>query len=166
MDTTKKLELRMYGVIIYQLSPIQAGIQFQHAVTRYGRQYDNELYKDWADNWQTSIVLNGGNTNLNTDRLGTINKDFIELQNQNIDCVAFYEPDLGDQMTSFCLIADERVFNKRKYPDFGFDYDEVNKLFIKNGDFGQTPTSEWIDSIGGNKNYFLRNYLGKLQLWR
>jgi len=166
MDTTKKLELRMYGVIIYQLSPIQAGIQFQHAVTRYGRQYDNELYKDWADNWQTSIVLNGGTTNLNTDRLGTINKDFIELQNQNIDCVAFYEPDLGDQMTSFCLIADERVFNKRKYPDFGFDYDEVNKLFIKNGDFGQTPTSEWIDSIGGNKNYFLRNYLGKLQLWR
>lgn len=165
MEINEKLELRMYGVVIYQLTPIQAGIQFQHAVTRYGRQHDTELYRDWADNWQTSIVLNGGTTNLNTDKLGTINKDFLELRNQNIDCVPFFEPDLGDQMTAFCLIADERVFNKRKYPDFGFDFDEING-FSKNVNFGLTPTKEWIESIGGEKNFFLRNYLGKLPLWR
>ena len=166
MDTTEKLELRMYGLVIYQLSPIQAGIQFQHSVTRYGRAHDSEIYRDWADNWQTSIVLNGGTTNLNPNKLGTINQSLIELVENGIICEPFYEPDLGDQMTSIAFIADERVFNKKKYPDFGFDYDEVNKIFVKNADFGQTPTAQWIESIGGQKNYFLRNYVGKLPLWR
>jgi len=149
MGTTEKLELRMYGLVIYQLSPIQAGIQFQHSVTRYGRVHDSEIYRDWADNWQTSIVLNGGTTNLNPNKLGTINQSLIELIENGIICEPFYEPDLGDQMTSIAFIADERVFNKKKYPDFG-----------------QTPTAEWIESIGGQKNYFLRNYVGKLPLWR
>jgi isocitrate dehydrogenase kinase/phosphatase len=31
------LELRMYGFVIYQLSGIQTGIQFKHAVTDYGQ---------------------------------------------------------------------------------------------------------------------------------
>jgi hypothetical protein len=93
MDTTEKLELRMYGLVIYQLSPIQAGIQFQHSVTRYSRVHDSEMYRDWADNWQTSIVLNGGTTNISPNKLG-------------------------------------------------------------------------VESIGGEKNAFLRNYIGKMQLWR
>jgi len=160
------LELRMYGLAIYQLTPIQAGIQFQHAVTRYSRVHDSEMYRDWADNWQTSIVLNGGTTNTNPDRLGTINQSYQKLIDMGIVCEPFYEPDLGDQMTAIALIADERVFNKKKYPDFGFDYDEVNDCFIKNLNFGNQPTTEWIESIGGEKNYFLRNYLGKLPLWR
>ena len=33
----KYLELRMYGFVPYNISEIQKGIQFGHAVTRYGR---------------------------------------------------------------------------------------------------------------------------------
>jgi len=160
------MELRMYGLVIYNVSPIQAGIQFQHAVTRYGREHDSELYRDWADNWQTSIVLNGGTTNLNTDRLGTINKAYQGMLDMDIICQPFYEPDLGDQMTAFCLIADERVFNKKKYPDYGFDYDEINDCFVRNQNYGLKPDQAWIASIGGEKNLYLRETLGKLPLWK
>ena len=165
-----KLELRMYGLVIYNVSPIQAGIQFQHAVTRYGREHDSELYRDWADNWQTSIILNGGTTNSNLDRLGTINKAYHDMLSKGIVCQHFSEPDLGDQMTAFCLIADERVFNKKKYPDYGYNYDEINDFFYKKPDFDvkklYTPDQAWIDSIGGEKNLYLRETLGKLSLWK
>jgi hypothetical protein len=162
----EKLELRMYGLVIYNISPIQAGIQFQHAVTRYGREQDSKLYRDWADNWQTSIVLNGGTTNSNLDRLGTINKAYHGMLNKGIVCQHFSEPDLGDQMTAFCLIVDERVFNKKKYPDYGFDYDEINDCFVRNNFHGLKPDSTWIESIGGEKNLYLRTTLGKLSLWK
>ena len=33
----KKLELRMYGLVPYNISPIQQGIQFGHAVVEYGQ---------------------------------------------------------------------------------------------------------------------------------
>jgi hypothetical protein len=160
------LELRMYGIVIYQLTPIQAGIQFQHATTRYGRLYDTKTYRDWADNWQTSIVLNGGTTNLNPDRLGTINKLYAEIKNLGIDCEAFYEPDLGDQMTAFTLILDERIFDKKKYPDFGLDYDPIEEKFIRNENWGLTPTQEWIDNIGGSVNVTLRQKITTLPLWK
>ena len=162
----EKLELRMYGLVIYNISPIQAGIQFQHSVTRYGREHDSELYRDWADNWQTSIVLNGGTTNSNLDRLGTINKAYHGMLNKGIVCQHFSEPDLGDQMTAFCLIVDERVFNKKKYPDYGFDYDETKDCFVRNNFHGLKPDSNWIESIGGEKNLYLRTTLGKLSLWK
>ena len=165
MDTTKKLELRMYGLVIYQLSPIQAGIQFQHSVTRYGRVHDSEVYRDWADNWQTSIILNGGTTNLNPNKLGTINKSFLKLQENDIVCEPFCEPDLGDQMTSIAFIVDERVFNKIKYPDYGFIYDEKTDKIIPDENWWMSH-EKWIESVGGVRNAFLREYLSKLPLWR
>ena len=165
MDTTQKLELRMYGLVIYQLSPIQAGIQFQHSVTRYSRVHDSEIYRDWADNWQTSIVLNGGTTNLNPNNLGTINQSFRKLQEMGVICEAFYEPDLGDQMTSIAFVVDERVFNRKKYPDYGFIYDEANDKIIPDESWWMSYET-WVNSIGGVRNAFLRDYLGKMPLWR
>jgi hypothetical protein len=162
----EKLELRMYGLVIYNVSPIQAGIQFQHAVTRYGREHDSELYRDWADNWQTSIVLNGGTTNLNEDRLGTINKTYQGMLYKGIVCQPFYESDLGDQMTAFCFIADERVFNRKKYPDYGYYYDEINDCFVRYTNYGLKPDRDWIINIGGEKNLYLRETIGKLSLWK
>lgn len=112
------LELRMYGLVPYNLSPIQQGIQFGHAVVRYGRKFPSNIYNDWVDNWETFIILGGNTTNNNSERLGTLNKHFQTLKDNNITCQSFYEPDLGDQLTAVCFIVDERVFNKEKYPDF------------------------------------------------
>lgn len=162
-----KLELRMYGLAIYQLSGIQAGIQYGHAVNRYGRKLDPERYADWSDNWETAIILNGGSTNLNPDRLGTINKSYATLIANGIPCQAFYEPDLGDQMTAICFLVDERVFNKEKYteapihsntnsiPNHPIDmYDIIN----------EQNKIKWTSEIG-EKNVFLREFLKPFRLW-
>ena len=152
----ERLELRMYGLVPYNISPIQQGIQFGHAVVEYGRMCDGmknhqALYNDWADNWKTFIILNGGttNTNFSTDDglpFGSMNRHLLTLDSIGVNFATFHEPDLGDQLTAIVFIVDERVFNKTKYPDpqpFATE-DEVN-LFM--------------ESIGGEKNYKLREFL-------
>lgn len=122
-----KLELRMYGLVPYQLSGIQKGIQFGHAVVEYGRNPNclktmRTLYDNWADYWKTFIILNGGTTNTKTSLsdgmpLGSLNKHLLTLSEIGVPFATFYEPDLGDQLTAIVFIIDERVFNKTKYPD-------------------------------------------------
>ena len=79
----KNLELRMYGMVNYQLTGIQMGIQFLHAVSDYGQLVKKlkgeelKKYDDWADNWKTVILLNGGTTNnriVDEVYFGTINR--------------------------------------------------------------------------------------------
>jgi hypothetical protein len=134
----ESLELRMFGFVPYNLSPIQQGIQFGHAVVEYGLLYfDTELYQNWAKNWKTFIIYNGGTTNNGLTYkhvtgeegpTGTMNRTYFELMNQKINIATFNEIDLGDQLTAIVFIADERVFNFNKYPNFDpngpFSYDD------------------------------------------
>lgn len=119
----EKLEYRMYGLVPYNISPIQQGIQFGHAVVEYGRKKRLVRgYKQWASKDKTFIILNGGTTNKNfsiDDGLpfGTLNKHLLTLIGNGIHVADFYEPDLGDQLTAIVFLVDERVFNKEKYPD-------------------------------------------------
>ena len=54
-------EFRMYGLVNYQLTGIQGGIQFGHAVVEYGLEYfDTDEYQQWARYNKTFIILNGG----------------------------------------------------------------------------------------------------------
>ena len=85
---TEKLELRMYGLVPYNISPIQQGIQFGHAVVDYGQlaktlstEHPNIIsqYDDWANNWKTFIILNGGTTNKSLEYTGTLNNHFATL---------------------------------------------------------------------------------------
>jgi len=187
----KNLELRMYGLVNYQLSGIQKGIQFGHAVVEYGQKFKNDItYNDWADNHKTFIILNGGTTNKKTSTqdgllFGTLNNHLLTLKQNNIDLSFFEEPDLGDQLTAVVFIVDERVFNKKDYPDFGdwiiekYGYDYLNidtsKSYItseKIGNIIKDSTStgdkeiyqEWLKIIGGEKNLFLRDFLKKFKL--
>jgi hypothetical protein len=130
----EKLELRMYGLVPYNISPIQQAIQFGHAVVEYGQmvklpQAMNKMaidapliYDSWASNWKTFIILNGGTTNHRpTDDglpFGTLNNHALVLEENKIDFATFNEPDLGDQLTAVVFIVDERVFNRKKYLDF------------------------------------------------
>ena len=162
----KKLELRMYGLVNYQLTGIQMGIQYGHAVVRYGQMIKKcddiievDKYNEWADNYQTSIVLNGGTTNTNLSQLGTLNKHLQTLKDNGVTCQDFYEPDLGDQLTSVVFIVDERVFNYVDYPQFepstfaSLSKSKYNKEY--NG---------WMKKMGGEKNVFLRNFLRNFKL--
>ena len=153
-----ELEKRMYFFVPYQLTGIQQGIQCGHAALRYAKKYwENPVFIDFRDNWETWVILNGGSTNSrqheidvdpNCKPIGTLNQIHNQLVENKIDCVDFYEPDLQDAMTAICFICDERVFNKEKYEDF------EDKLLDD-----QTPTKQWIKSIGGEKNLFLRELL-------
>ena len=161
----------MYGLVPYNISPIQQGIQFGHAVVEYSRMIDKlkanstgahddsvvSQYQDWADTWKTFIILNGGTTNSRFSAedglpFGTLNQHALTLAQMGVDLAVFKEPDLGDQLTAVVFIVDERVFNDKKYPKpEGFDTDAaVKRNFIK--------------SIGGSKNLKLREFLKQFRL--
>lgn len=184
------LELRMYGLVPYNISPIQQAIQFGHAVVEYGqkvkyhKQHLIEQYNDWADNWKTFIILNGGTTNQRTSNetgmpFGTLNGHVLSLLHNDIDFATFNEPDLGDQLTAVVFIVDERVFNRRKYPDFeDWVIDNYGDLIIDSGSSSQIAQrikestnkedqkvyQSWLTLVGGEKNAFLRDFLKNFKL--
>lgn len=194
---TKTKELRLYGLVPYNISPIQQGIQYGHSKDEYtlfildkilSNQIDTEIvhkYIDWLRNWKTYIILNGGTTNTNPDRLGTLNKHLITLRENNIFCSEFHEPDLGDQLTSINFIVEEEVFLKDELGKFVFlDFEdwifqqsnlpsEYNRSTFKNPrDFCKNSTNpfytkfynDWISYMGGEKNVFLRSFLKNFRL--
>lgn len=193
----KNLELRMYGLVPYNVSEIQKGIQFGHAVVEYGQMAKREmspavssLYNDWADNWKTFIILNGGTSNHSQNRYqegefaGSMEAHLATLDEIGIPNAAFYEPDLNDMLSAICFIVDERVFNKKIYPEFGdwlmekhFSYMSDNMItsekidrmrsegYFENGSPKEKKLyEEWADIVGGNKNIFLRDFLKNFRL--
>ena len=193
----KKLELRMYGLVPYNISPIQQGIQFGHAVVEYGQKMKylgehnqslNIQYNDWADNWKTFIILNGGTSNHSVNRysdtedfFGSMENNLKLLEDNGVEVGTFYEPDLNDMLSGIVFIVDERIFNKKDYPDFSdwlmsskyaelirtFDTD-VNTIaeYIKNSTNkeDQKAYKEWVNLVGGDKNVFLRDFLKNFRL--
>jgi hypothetical protein len=173
-------ELRMYFFVPYNLSPIQQAIQAGHAALEYARKYGHtDLFGDFIDNWKTWIVLDGGTTNnirgANDVNYGTLDQIEDMLNIVGISCARFNEPDLNDALTAVCFIVDERVFNKKDYPDF-VDYlnqqtnpfnDPIAYIKLKNIDVEILKTifsyekyyNDWLELIGGKKNEFLRGLL-------
>ena len=134
----KRLEYRMYGLVPYNISPIQQGIQFGHAVVEYSLKHGKsnvindkvDTYTQWAKNDKTFIILNGGTTNNSPiyDKSGTLNKAKDELAQMGIQTATFYEPDLGDQLTAVVFLVDERVWDKENYSTYDFIRDEVSEM--------------------------------------
>ncbi len=199
MEKENKLELRMMGLVPYNISPIQQAIQFGHAVVEYGQnmkrlgehnQSLNKQYDDWADNWKTFIILNGGTSNHSQNRYhsegdftGSMEKNGADLIANEIEIATFYEPDLNDMLSAIVFIVDERVFNKEKYPDFdlkpfyGEERLKLSEIYLdpmnpkfpnKYSLIGNTHVKpewdKWVESIGGRKNLFLRLFLKNFRL--
>ena len=170
----KNLEKRMYFFVPYQLTGIQQAIQAGHAALEYSRKYrDDEEFIDFADNWKTWIILNGGTTNMGTNK-GTLDQIHLDLWKEKIDHSLFHEPDLNDALTAVCFICDERVFNYQDYPEFDdwfciqeFPDNTKEKTasyikYTKGIRAGAFPVQydRWVkDVIGGEKNVFLRELL-------
>jgi hypothetical protein len=151
------LNYRMYGLVAYNLSPIQQGIQFGHAVVEYGiKTKDNPSYEDiynkWAHKDKTFIILNGGTTNENPRHYGTLQMYCNYLKDLGVFLAEFREPDLNDTLTSFVFLVDERVFNRELYPDLSDEATDEQK-------------TEWENNvIGGHINAELRKFLSALKL--
>lgn len=152
-------EYRMYGLVPYNLSPIQQGIQYGHAVVEYGQKYrDTAEYMKWATYDKTFIILNGGTTNLgfyNKDKVGTLNQHVQYLTELGIKTATFHEPDLGDQLTAVVFLVPDKVWDKDKYPDLQRQYW---------GGLGEDEYNSWVESVGGKQNAALREFLNKFRL--
>lgn len=183
----KPLELRMYFFVPYNISPIQQAIQAGHSALEYAHYFgDTGLFKDFIENWKTWVILNGGTTSnkiIDNKHFGSLNQiksDIISFNfnhrnniNDIINYSDFYEPDLNDALTAVCFICDERVFNRKDYPDFKqyfldkvserYGDGEANRLLISSEEqlIAANPSiyKLWIEFLGGEKNVFLRNLI-------
>lgn len=156
MTSKKEFELRMYGLVIYQLSGIQQGIQFDHAKDEYAEKYGkNKEYLEYRKKHKTVIVLNGGTTNDGKrsyygvpKQTGTMEQHLETLRKNKIKCAPFYEPDLNYALTSIAFLVDERVFNKKEYPDFEIKLEEYEMAALETSrslkKFKDVPLKELI----------------------
>jgi hypothetical protein len=172
-----KRTYRMYGLVPYNLSPIQQGIQFGHAVVEYSLHMADTrddspvkiAYNRWARHDKTFIILNGGTTNsrrFDGEYVGTLNKHLEVIYNSygrsGHPIAEFREPDLGDQLTAFVFLVDDRVFDKVAWPDY-------NGPRYEDGTPDPTSYYEWKmkfanDEDNANAIVFMRDYLKNLRL--
>ena len=172
----KFLEYRMYGLVPYNISDIQKGIQYDHAKDNYSIEYgSDERYKTFIKEWKTSIILNGGTSNeghmirqgfKDSPYIGTMQEHLSDLKTNGVKVSTFYEPDLNSMLTAIVFLVDERVFNKRLYPDYkplkfeGGTNEEMVEWSIDD----IKRYNKWVTSIGGPINVFLRDFLGDKKL--
>ena len=167
----KYLELRMYGLVPYNLSAMQQGIQYDHAKDVYNIEYGtDERYNTFLREWKTTIILNGGTSNeghivrqgfKHQLYVGSMQQHLADLKANDIRVSTFYEPDLNSMLTAIVFLVDERVFNKKLYPDYqplpftGESDKELAEWSIEN----IYRRNKWVSKIGGPKNEFLRDFL-------
>lgn len=188
IEEVKVYEKRMYFFVIYQLTGIQKGIQCGHAVEQYASNYKNDPdYMDFVENWRTWIILDGGTTNSNPNQVGTLNDILLDLRVNKLKHAYFHEPDLNNALTAVCFLCDERVFNKKDYPDLAdFIIKGINDPdYIGEGEepltstdanelrkFGDTwlagcfpdQYNQWLELIGGKENEYFRNLISGKRL--
>jgi hypothetical protein len=169
---------------MYNISDIQKGIQAGHAALEYAHLYNKDKdYQRFMEKYKTWIILNGGTSNVDGTSFyipykiecGTMEQIELSLHDNEIKYSAFFEPDLNNATSALCFLVDERVFNKKDYPEL-FDFSKFNSSIehndlikeknmnrynaidiIKENNIGLY--NEWVKLLGGEKNVFLRELL-------
>jgi hypothetical protein len=177
MEANNQLELRMYFFVPYNISPIQQAIQAGHAALEYANKFkDDPEFIDFVENYKTWIILNGGTTNDMIDVDGCYYGTLNQLEGQlspagndhKIHYSTFREPDLNNALTALCFIVDERVFNKKDYPDFKYfaiqelGDSRLESIVLSEDSLKEefpTTYEKWLKLIGGKKNEFLKQLL-------
>lgn len=165
------MNYRLYGLVPYNLSDKQKGIQYAHALQEmnnqlngwYGDKYINPhemaKFQKWAVSDKTIIMLNGGTTNYSEHRMGTLNKHLKTLVEEfGVYVATFSEEDFGDQLAGVVFIVEDKIWDEEKYPS---PNEEVkNAIFVNDRD----PYKEAIDYMGGNENWEFRKFLKQFEL--
>jgi hypothetical protein len=184
--TEPYLEYRMYGLVPYNISSIQSGIQYGHAVQEYNNMMNDTLllydtdefalsrigFGKWRLHDKTFIILNGGTTNENVESkwYGSMQINRDTLISNGVVCAEFKEPDLNDSLTAVVFLVDERVFDKEKYPNFEKETLPWSKTKPSDKKLKELEErnainyEKWVEKIGGPRNAFLREFLPKFKL--
>jgi hypothetical protein len=153
----KIFKQRMYFLVMYNISGIQQGIQSIHANNAFIKKYGlTPEFLQWINNDETVIILNGGTsrTSKRVSEIGTMQKYEKELMKNNIKYAVFHEPDLNNALSAIAFLVDERVWDKKNYPD----YDERSILDKK------MSIKQYFKKIGNKENDFLKNFLKNFKL--
>lgn len=162
------LRQRMYHLVLYNISPIQQGIQSYHAGIEYALIYwKTKEFQRWAKKDKTVIVLNGGTSNkegksvydetFEITNFGSMEKHLHTLGTNDILCTPFYEPDLNNATTAIAFLADERVWDKEKYPD-------PERKMIGGKEYSDKIFYEDMTNLYGEDVAFLRIFLSPFRL--
>jgi hypothetical protein len=190
MENIIEDRVRLYSLVMYNISGIQAGIQAKHsgielAMAHAGDDVEDNDFLEWAKYHKTVILKNGGTSNNGKEsyygyapRKGSMELHLEKLLENGVKAIPFYEPDLNYSMSSIDFIVDERVYNKVKYPNYEPSENEnlERDILVTNnfdlykdskadGDLSQGFLN-WVESIGGEKNLFLRLYVQPIPLAR
>lgn len=172
-EVNNNYNYRMYCLVLRQLSPIQKGVQSAHSIVEYVDKYGYTVeYLTWSRVNKTIIMLDGG-------VLNEIEEIISHLDENKVKYAVFREEDLGDIITSISILVDERVFDRKAYPDFNtwrdikYPVRPMHCVAYIGGEYDHDPNDytwethheEWInDVIGSKANEFLRNLLSNKRL--
>lgn len=141
----------MYSLVLRQLSPIQKGVQSAHSIVEYATKFHRSTeYAQWSTVDKTIIILDGGTYQEMKEA-----REFLKSMNVPYD--VFHEPDLGDIVTSFSFLVEDKVWDSKSYPSFE-DEDPIDY----ESDSSDGPT--WLQEMGGVRNLKLRNFLKSKRL--
>lgn len=150
--TERKPELRLYSFVNFYLSQIQQGIQTGHAAVDLVRHYqdpdsdikifsdewyvNSDLVAEWADNWKTFIILNGGDDD-------SIANTFNLLIESGLPTVEFRESvqALNGIRTCAAAVIPDYIFNVQ------YDYNKSKNLPR------ETPAYSWVNPEGKEYAY-------------
>lgn len=154
---------KMTGWTARSLSDKQIGIQFGHAVVRYiKKNFSMPQCTKWIEFDETFVILNGGSTNNNPERLGELNLIVETLKQNRIIHETFTEINIGDQLTAVVILVDDRVWDRKKWPDF-------TSTSLPEQEFSyKMELEEWKNRFSDCKDkideiLFLRNFLPKFR---
>lgn len=142
-------KFRMYSLVLRQLSPIQKGVQSAHSIVEYIHKFHKSTdYIQWVNVDKTIIMLDGGTY-----------QDMKEcrdiLAELGVPYAAFYEPDLGNLMTSISFLVEDKVWDHDTYPAYEDELDE-------NSSDSENPV--WLIIMGGKRNLEFRKFLSSKRL--
>lgn len=174
-----KDRFRMYGLVPYNISPIQQGIQFGHALQEFNNMlgetyggrpspsYDaiGDDFNTWRLEDKTFIILNGG-TSI------TMEQHILTLLANGFYIGVFREPNLNNMVSGIVFLVPEQVYKEKEYPDFKtwmIKRNPVTVLLKKQTAESLKDTfpdsyTEWLTLIGGNKNEFLKEFTSQFEL--
>lgn len=117
MDVDIQVDLlKMYCIVLKQLSPIQKGIQAAHSIVEYQlqNQEQSELYDAWAKYNKTIVILNASDSKdlKGVERI---------LQRYHIPYGSFRETSLDGILTSICFLYERPPFEYNKDVDYAID---------------------------------------------
>lgn len=113
---------KCYVFVNRYLGDKQAGIQSAHAVVRLG-QTGSEEYEIWANNYETLVLLNGGDHNRLVDLARLFGQTSHEIG-------VFREPGLNDCITAIAFIPNEdmrlQIFEFNQNPEMMENPENIN----------------------------------------